>query len=64
MQITAIEATTTVDYICTLCQNGKYNIYANAVAILDECNLRSDEVEDETRCYLCDKTIDDENYDL
>jgi hypothetical protein len=49
---------------CTLCQNGKSNICANAVAILDECNLRSDEVQVETRCNLCDKTIDDENYDL
>jgi hypothetical protein len=36
----------------------------DAVAILDECNLRSDEVQDETRCNLCDKTIDEENYDL
>jgi hypothetical protein len=63
-QITAIEATTTADYICTLCQNGKSNICANALAILDECNPRTDEVQDETRCNLCDKTIDDENYDL
>jgi hypothetical protein len=44
--------------------NGKSNMYANAVAILDECNLRSDEVQVETRCNLCDKTIDDENYDF
>lgn len=63
-QITAIEATTAVDYKCTLCQNGKSNNCTNAVAILDECNLRSDEVQDETRCNLCDKAIDDENYDL
>ena len=39
------------------------HICANAVAILDEYNLRTDEVQDETRCNLCDKTID-ENYDL
>ena len=63
-QITSIEATTTADYICTLYQNGKSNNCTNAVAILDECNLRTDEVQDETRCILCDKTIDDENYDL
>jgi hypothetical protein len=54
----------TADYICILCQNGKSNICANAVAILDECNLRTDEVQDATRCNLCDKTIDGKNYDL